>query len=199
LKAEIDPLLGETVTEEFEDEHSVVYMLDAGLRLMYCNKAWDEFAEHNGGTHLRRIEQIGHPILDAISKPLRAFYRCVFERSLAELQPWEHLYECSSAECYREFHMQVLPLHAPPRLVVVNSRVVERAHDRIWQAPLTAVYRTADGVIVMCMHCRRTRRSNKPDSWDWVPAFLTKPPHNVSHGLCHTCFRYYYHEYRRCA
>jgi hypothetical protein len=111
---------------------------------------------------------------------------------LAEQQPWEHSYECSSPECYREYHMQVLPLQAPPRLVVVNSLVVEKAHERIVRPPLTALYRTTGGVIGMCMHCRRTQRSDRSDVWDWVPAFLATPPDNVSHGLCSTCFRYYY-------
>jgi hypothetical protein len=182
----------EPVIESLEDDRSVVYMLDADFRLAYCNKAWDEFAEHNGGAHLRRIEQVGRLVLDAIPEPLKAFYRSVFERSLAKQRPWEHSYECSSPECYREFHMQVLPLQAPPRLVVVNSLVVERAHERIRQAPLTAAYRTPGGVIGMCMHCRRTRRNDEPDIWDWVPEFLATPPDNVSHGLCTTCFRYYY-------
>ena len=35
----------------------------------------------------------------------------------------------------------------------------------------------------MCMHCRRTRRTEEGDIWDWVPEFLAKPPDNVSHGL----------------
>jgi hypothetical protein len=193
MNAGVASRVREGALEAFERHHSVIYMLDADLRLVYCNKAWDEFAEHNGGgANLRRIEQLGHPILDAILEPLKAFYRSAFERSLAEQQRWEHLYECSSPECYRKFHMQVLPWAAPPRLVVVNSLVVERAHDRIRRGPLTSVYRTAGGVIAMCMHCRRTRRSDQSDVWDWVPEFLATPPDSISHGLCPTCFRYYY-------
>jgi hypothetical protein len=61
LPAEVDSLLYEAVIEGFEDDPSVVYVLDDDLRLAYCNKAWDEFAEHNGGTHLRRVEQLGNP------------------------------------------------------------------------------------------------------------------------------------------
>ena len=194
MPAEVDSFLYEAVIEGFEDDPSVVYVLDDDLRLAYCNKAWDEFAEHNGGAHLRRVEQLGNPVLDAISEPLKTFYGSVFERSLAEQQPWEHWYECSSPECYRGFHMQVLPLQAPPRLIVVNSLVVEKAHQRIGRAPLTAVYRSTEGLIGMCMHCRRTRRTEEGDIWDWVPEFLAKPPDNVSHGLCPSCFRYYYPE-----
>jgi hypothetical protein len=192
LQAEVDSPVYEAASQWFEDDPSVVYVLDDDLRLAYCNRAWDEFAEHNGGAHLRRVEQLGHPVLDAISEPLKAFYRSAFERSLTDHQPWEHWYECSSPECYRGFHMQVLPLQVPPRLVVVNSLVVEKAHQRIGRPPLTALYRNVGGVIGMCMHCRRTRRNEEGDFWDWVPEFLARPPDNVSHGLCPTCFRYYY-------
>jgi hypothetical protein len=182
----------ESMIDGFEDDQSVIYLLDKNLRIVYCNKAWDEFAEHNGGVHLRRIEQVGRRVLDSNAEPLKTFYRSAFERALAEHEPWEHLYECSSPRLYREFHMQVLPLQAPPRLIVVNSLVVEKPHERIIQPPLTALYRTTGGVITMCMHCRRTRRGEGSDIWDWVPDFLASPPHDISHGLCPTCFRYHY-------
>ena len=31
--------------DEFEDDRSVIYLLDNNLRIAYCSKAWDEFAE----------------------------------------------------------------------------------------------------------------------------------------------------------
>jgi hypothetical protein len=70
--------------------------------------------------------------------------------------------------------------------------VVEKDHERVVRRPLTVLYRDANGVIGMCMHCRRTRRSDDPDVWDWVPDFLSAPPDNISHGLCSMCFSYYY-------
>jgi len=143
--------------DEFEDDRSVIYLLDDNLRIAYCNKAWDEFAERNGGVKLQRTEQVGRRVLDSTEEPLKAFYRSAFERALAEHQAWEHLYECSSPGLYREFHMQVLPVQSPPCLVVVNSLVVEKPHERVIRPPLTALYRTSGGVITMCMHCRRTR------------------------------------------
>jgi hypothetical protein len=183
---------GESRMAELEDDQSVVYLLDNHLRIVCCNRAWDEFAEHNGGVHLRRTEQFGRHVLESTAEPLKAFYRSAFERALAEHQRWEHLYECSSPGLYREFHMQVLPLQAPPSLIVVNSLVVEKAHERIIQAPLTTLYRTTGGVITMCMHCRRTRRSAGSNMWDWVPDFVASPPDDISHGLCPICFSYYY-------
>lgn len=32
-----------------EADHSIIYMLNPDLRIIYCNKAWDEFASLNGG------------------------------------------------------------------------------------------------------------------------------------------------------
>jgi PAS fold len=178
--------------DEFEDDRSVIYLLDDNLRIAYCNKAWDEFAERNGGVKLQRTEQVGRRVLDSTAEPLKAFYRSAFERALAEHQPWEHLYECSSPGLYREFHMQVLPVQAPPCLVIVNSLVIEKPHERFIRPPLTTLYRTGGGVISMCMHCRRTRRIEEPEIWDWVPDFVASPPDGISHALCPTCFFYYY-------
>jgi hypothetical protein len=177
--------------DEFEDDRSVIYLLDNNLRIAYCNRAWDEFADRNGGVMLQRTGQVGRRVLDSIAEPLKMFYKSTFERVLMERQPWEHLYECSSPGLYREFHMQVLPVLGPC-LVVVNSLVVEKPHERIARFPLTALYRTNRGVVSMCMHCRRTRRSEEPEVWDWVPDFVASPPPGVSHGLCPTCFYYYY-------
>jgi len=170
----------ESMIDGFEDDQSVIYLLDKNLRIVYCNKAWDESAEHNGGVHLRRIEQVGRRVLDSNAEPLKTFYRSAFERALAEHEPWDHLYECSTPGLYREFHMQVLPLQAPPHLIVVNSLVVEKPHQRIKRPPLTALYRTTGGVVTMCMHCRRTRRGEGPDIWDWVPDFLASPPDDIN-------------------
>jgi hypothetical protein len=182
--------------DEFENDPAVVYLLDNDLRIKYCNKSWDDFADQNGGVHLRRTGQVGRCVLDSTAEPLKAFYQSAFDQALAESQPWQHQYECSSPGLYREFHMQVLPLHAPPSLVVVNSLVIERAHDRVIQPSLAVRYRSSVGVITMCMHCRRTRRRGQPDRWDWVPDFLVSPPDALSHGLCSTCFLYYYPDMR---
>ncbi len=51
-------------------------------------------------------------------------------------------------------------------------------------------YRNASGVIVMCMHCRRTLRGE--DQWVLVPEFLSERPENVIDGLCGDCLEKYY-------
>jgi len=54
-------------------------------------------------------------------------------------------------------------------------------------------YRDAHGVIVMCMHCRRTRL-NPPDDhiWKLVQQHVDKRPNNVSDGICDECLEKHY-------
>lgn len=49
-------------------------------------------------------------------------------------------------------------------------------------------YRDANGLIVMCMYCHRTRRvTPESDQWDLVEAYAITPPVRVSHGICKAC------------
>jgi hypothetical protein len=54
--------------------------------------------------------------------------------------------------------------------------------------PFDQMYRDANGLITMCMYCRRTRR-NLPshDHWDFVEAYATSAPLRTSHGICKAC------------
>ena len=50
-----------------------------------------------------------------------------------------------------------------------------------------------DGVIVMCMHCRRTLRfSHDGERWEFVQDHVVSRPKNVSDGLCDECFQKHY-------
>jgi hypothetical protein len=56
-------------------------------------------------------------------------------------------------------------------------------------------YRDAFGMIVMCMHCHRTRRSARVASgeeWEQVQAFMDQRPEKVSDGLCPQCSERHY-------
>jgi len=54
------------------------------------------------------------------------------------------------------------------------------------------LYRDATGTILMCMHCRRTRRNLPEPQWDLVETYVTTPPRGVSHGLCPECLEKHY-------
>ena len=47
---------------------------------------------------------------------------------------------------------------------------------------------SADGVIVMCMHCRHTlRKSTDGEKWELIEQYVLQRPKNVSDGLCGDC------------
>lgn len=181
--------------ENVEADPSIIYMLNPELEIVYCNKAWDQFASENGGAGLSRGTVLGTPILDIVAGPLKAFYASGLAKAKETGRPWEHDYECSSPDSYRFFHMRVLPLENW-YLLVESSLRIERPHgsERPAMPANAALYVSEDGIVTMCSHCRRTQRvaTAAMQVWDWVPAYLEKPPGPVSHGLCRNCRAYFY-------
>lgn len=175
-----------------ERSKAVICALGPDLRITYCNPAWDEFARENAGQDVLAQGVVGSRLLEVVAEPLKAFYQEIFERARATGLVQEFDYECSSAEVYRNFHMQVLPLQDGHGFLVMHSLRVEKLLDfRPALAPDDARYAGPDGIIVMCCHCRRTRRAQDANAWDWVPAYLQRRSH-VSHGLCGVCYAYFY-------
>lgn len=70
-----------------EADRSIIYMLGPDLRIVYCNKAWDEFARLNGGVGLNREAVLGRSVLDVIAEPLRPFYGNGFAQAQNQLRP----------------------------------------------------------------------------------------------------------------
>lgn len=169
----------------------VICVLDAGLRIVYCNAAWDRFAADNAGTACHSSAVIGKPMLDFIPEPLARFFRTAFEVVIASGQPFEFDYECSSALTFRMFRMRILPMLGAGEFMVVHSLRIERPHDRAAVSPDDVRFRGSNGLVVMCCHCRRTRRGAEPALWDWVPDYVAKPPARVSTGICPSCYLYF--------
>ncbi len=189
------PDLSELNLSRFEGDPAVTYAVDSRLRLQYCNAAWDAFAIANGGDSLLRPSPIGCDLLAVVPWDLKEFYTNAFETVWRMGVPWEHQYECSSPEVFRQFHMRVAPL-LPRRtdspLVVVNSLQVEYLHPQCGCLPELEEYRDAHDIVTMCCHCRRTKRPAALEVWDWVPEFVRRHPAKVSHGLCAPCFQLHY-------
>lgn len=168
------------------------------LTLAYINLGWTRFAGRNNAEPLISLNwPIGCCVLDAIAPVLRPFFIANYAKCLRERRPWEHHYECSSAEFYREFVMMAYPLGEGEGLLVINSLVQETSHTRSSKEPIDFLYRNASGVIKQCCHCRRVRRCGNEPAWDWVPDWVTSPPQNTSHGICEPCFGFYYPKQRR--
>ncbi len=176
----------------YDSLESAVGVLDAELRVTWCNRAWRAFAAANGGPPDPYWS--GAPgVLDVTPEVLRPFYRALFERARTSGRSVFHEYDCDSAAVERRFRMEVQPLE---RGFVTIHQLLAEAPRAGGAAPERRRYRRADGVIVMCSHCRATRRAAEAtdglEAWDWVPDFVAHPPVGVSHGLCPTCFAYHY-------
>lgn len=169
-------------------------MLDAGLNIVYCNPAWDRFAAENDGEKCRFSLLRGRHLLEGVPQPLTRFFITAFDAVRDSGQPFEFDYECSSALFFRTFRMRILPVQGEGEYLVWHSLRVERPHDRAAVAPDDRRYRSSDGVLVMCCHCRRTRRSDASEAWDWVPDYVASHPARVSTGICPACYLYFYPE-----
>jgi hypothetical protein len=169
------------------------------LTLAYLNPAWFEFGRRNGGhPAIANDWGLGRNIMDTVPPALKDFYARFYGdrlRNGADVQPAAHRYECSSGQQFRLFAMHVFPLRDAAGLLIVNSVLVEipmvfagrTAHPSNYET-----YSDDAGIIRQCAHCRRIRAPNTANRWDWVPAWVEKPPSTVSHTLCGICLDYYY-------
>jgi hypothetical protein len=179
---------------DLEQHRGAIIGLSDDLRLSYLSPAWFRFAAANGGEPRISAEwPLGRSIAESWPFPYRDFYEARYRATLRTRCVWTHEYECSAPDANRTFHQIVYPV--PAGLLVVHSqRVVLGAgappDERNTADP--ARYVGADGIVSQCMHCRRVRRAGAVECWDWIPEWATRPPTSTSHGLCETCFRFYY-------
>ncbi len=193
-----DPRFEALLADDFdaaalENDGGTIYGLWPAFNLAFFNSGWLRFAALNDGEPQISVQwPLGRCVLEAIAEPLRPFFVENYGRCLREGRPWEHAYECSSPEVYRQFHMTAFPLGNAEGLLVVNSLRREVPHTRVPCPPLEELYRNDNGVVVQCCHCRRTRRAGTQNVWDWVPAWLSNRPASTSHGLCEPCMGFHY-------
>lgn len=171
---------------------NVTYLLDAELRIVYCNPAWDAFARANGGDNLLSHPAIGANVLDVTSEGLRDFYARVFRQAISDPLPVSFDFECSSAEILRLMRMEVHHLPASRCFAVICSVRSQQAHSAESRPGDPSVYLQRSGLITMCCHCRKTRRAAEPNVWDWVPQYVRHMPTNVAHAVCETCLARFY-------
>lgn len=182
---EFRALLIEFGVESAESEPGSVFGCWADSRLAYFNPGWFAFAHSNGGLPTIPEEwNLGRRMLDAVADPLRLFFEDNIHRCLRERRPWEHLYECSSAESHRKFHMTTFPLGGGAGFLVVNSLYQQVPQLQIPSTPVEQLYRNSAGIVTQCCHCRRTRRVGSEHDWDWVAEWVKNQPRQTSHGIC---------------
>lgn len=188
-----DELIRGLDREALEQAPDVVCVVHADLRIAFVNPAWIAFGRANGA---QRVWGRGDRLLDAIPDPLREFYAENLARALSTGVPWEHDYECSSAESHRVFRLRALPIRGGSGLVLMHGLLVERPQgERDARAlddnEIEVAYRDGFGLIAQCAHCRRVRRAVER-TWDWVPALVERQPERVTHSLCEVCLAYYF-------
>jgi hypothetical protein len=174
------------------DQGSLCAIREDGT-ILWFNEGWVGFAEANGGADVPARYGVGASYFDAISGALRQFYEGVVHDCVERKEPFEQEYECPSPELRRVFRLRVMPVRGV--LLIAHSLVVEEPHAAAVEPPLDAPYRAATGIMTMCSNCRRTRRADQ-SRWDWVPAWVSALPAQVSHGICPVCVSYYYGDIR---
>jgi hypothetical protein len=185
------PVRGAIPISTLEASRDVAYQLNSDLRIVYCNPAWDRFALANNGASALSDRVLGSTIMDFVPPELLDFYRAAFASAQDTVVEFD--YECSSPDLYRTFEMQILPIEEPSGYAVINALRVEDRMERIRPALVLGPEYVSDaGIITVCSHCRRTRRVDCSDQWDWVPDNLKPVQRNVSHGLCPICYAYFY-------
>jgi len=162
--------------------------------IAYLSPGWYGFAAANGGEpEISSRWSLGANLLTGIHGPLRRFYESGFQRCLLQQRPWEHCYECSSAARYRWYQMMAYPLEAAAGLLIVHALRVERLQPsaRPAAAARPEIYVDENGMLHQCSYCRRVRRAERPEVWDWVRQWAERAPSHTSHGICEACYGFY--------
>ena len=176
-----------------ERERASVCAVSDDLRIRYVNRAWRTFARDNGARGDEERWGVGANLLEATPEVLRRFYVLLFDRARDEGTVLRHEYECSSPEVERRFVMHVYPCQERALVLVHTlSREVPHPQSGPGVTAIDALYRTRDGLLAQCSHCRRFKRKESAARWEWVPAMVADPPRRISHGLCRPCAQYYY-------
>ena len=172
----------------FEHDPAIVFALNRELRIIYCNRAWDRFAQLNGGALLQRPRPYGLSVLDVVPDCLRNLYGDAYRRVFATGRRWVLEYECSSDVVYRSFRMTVLKKDEDDFILSVNFLVEERPHgdERHIASHDSLAYDASGNAVVMCCVCRRTKRIDGR-GWDWVPAYVKDRPTRLVHEICKAC------------
>ncbi|MBZ5494548.1 MAG: hypothetical protein LAO76_26790 [Acidobacteriia bacterium] len=188
--------LPDKVPASVESSPHACFALTESLYICYCNPAWDRFAlENGGGADVLAASVLHKPFLQFVTDELRENIKNLFQRARTFGRLQSQDYECSSAQVFRLYRMQVYPLQSGSGFVVNNSLVVVHPHTRAICEPDDSIYRCKLGLIHMCANCRRTRRVDDPAAWDWVPAYVAHTRRDATHTVCPFCREYYYGAY----
>lgn len=177
--------------ERLESSRSSSCVVDRELRLVLFNSAWERFAAENGDSRFLDRWPLGSSVVAAIVGPLRDYFERLFQRVLASRAPFVQEYECPSPRRRRKIRLFLRPLG---RHGLELEHVVAREHGHFLVAPPEPVgsYVGEAGSLRQCSNCRRVRRSDGTNRWEWVARFVERRWPAVLEELCEACHTRYF-------
>lgn len=135
---------------------------------------------------------VGRSILGAIRGPMRAKYERLFLLATDSSEPSAHEYLCPTPQQMQRYQLRIYPVPDTGLFLMTHSLLASGSPEAGTTLSSLEQYRDRQGIVVICGHCRRTRRPTEASVWDWVPAFIESLPERVSHGLCPPCAGHYF-------
>lgn len=171
-------------------------LLDPSGTILFVNEAWEGLARAaGGGSACLGAALVGTRWLDHVHGDApRQRHAALLERAARPgAEAVVQLNEANDAGTARLVATRLEPVVAGPGLVagvtVVHRIVRERPIAEVYPpVPLDGTrWRAADGAVVQCSCCRRTRRPESADEWDLVPELLVVPPPETRYDYCALC------------
>jgi hypothetical protein len=175
--------------EAYDEDDSLIYLLDRDLKIVRCNLAWDAFALANRGNKAVSSKVIGTCIMDVVPLALKSFYRAAYESVDRFKRTWWHVFECSSPTHGRVYQMCIMPTDGG--CFLITSTLISEVPLAIEPPKHLDDYAGADGVARMCSNCRRIKCLL--GVWEWIPEFLSNEQLLTTFDLCEFCIAYHYH------
>lgn len=175
-------------------------LLDAHGTILFANERWAHFGQENGGGSAFASDSfVGTSWKDHVSgRSPRELFGLLLERALQGLGKGPNgsviqISECNSPDRARLTATRFERVVVSPGGLVGVSLVSEVLRDR----PVAEVYapsargamsyRGATGLVVQCSCCRRVRRPDEPDEWDFVPVLVAVTPPDARFDHCPLC------------
>jgi hypothetical protein len=191
----IKSILEDIDFDTLENSPHSIFILSPELKFIYFNKAWFDFAnKNNGEPEISKKFSLNTPFEAGISGLLCDFYIKGYKEALREMKVWNHEYECSSTTNYRLYQQHTYPLKNGKGLIVVNSLWIDVLLDESFRQISNLSldnYVNSDGFMTQCSNCRKTKRKDPSEVWDWVPSLVEKVQHNTDFSICPICNEYY--------
>lgn len=188
LNAIVTPIPG--WKEAYDRDISIIYLLNADLKIVRCNLAWDVFALANDGRKALSSEVLGTSVMDVVPSVLQKFYRAAYDNVSRFRRDWWHIFECSSPSLARIYQMRIMP-GARGSFLTINTLISE-ARMGVEPPKNLDDYAGTDGKAIMCSNCRRVKRLSPPGVWEWIPELLWNGQFPTTSDFCDFCAAYHH-------